>query len=63
MEALAELDKAEAVESDEGNVARQGLVDEGLRRRPEGLLFGQLDEVFKGTDEVEIAGLRRRRGG
>ena len=58
MDALAELDEAVAVEPDPGDVALDGLVDERLRRRPEGLSLGEPDEPLELGLEVE-AGRRR----
>ena len=50
---VAELDERVAVQADERDVAADRLVDEGLRRRTEGLPLGQADEVLELGREVE----------
>ena len=61
MDALAELDEAVAVEPDPRDVALCGLVDEGLRRRAEGLPLGHPDEPLQLGREVEGDGRVVRR--
>ena len=53
MDAVPELDERMAVEPDERDVAADGLVDEGLRRRPERLALGEPDEPLELGREVE----------
>ena len=53
VDALAELDEARAAESDPRDVARDGLVDDRLRRRPEGAPLGEADQVLELLGEVE----------
>ncbi len=47
MDALAQLDEAEPVEADVGDVAADGLVDECLRRGAERQALGQADEALQ----------------
>src|SRR5258706_2261509 len=49
-----ELDERVGVEPDVGDVAAGRLVEDRLRRRPEGLLFGQADEGLELRHEVEV---------
>ena len=65
MDALAQLDEAEAVEADERDVAAGRLVEQGLRRRAEREALGQADQALELGDEVEVerAGRWAPRGG
>src|SRR4051794_32071403 len=55
MDALAELDQALPVEPDPGDVARDRLVDDRLRRGAEGLSLGEPDEALHLRGEIEVA--------
>ncbi len=53
VDTLPELDERVAVEADEGDVARSRLVENRLRRRPEGGPFREADETLELRQEVE----------
>ena len=53
MDAVAELHERMAVESDERDVAADGLVDQRLGRRSERLALGQPDQPLELVGEVE----------
>ena len=53
MDALAELDEARTIEPDPRDVARNGLVDDRLGRRPERTLLGETDERLDLLGKVE----------
>ena len=61
MDALAELDERVAVEADVGNVARGRLVEDRLRRRPEGRPLRDQDEALQLGHEIDRRAIVLRR--